>query len=92
MRCAQRYHAAYTALLALDPTGEWRKQLKKLNDEDIRDPGKDDDEMEGTRELSWIWLTRYNLESGAPIKFNKITDKDLIDSKSHCHFAIFSLI
>ena len=87
-RCAQRYRAAYAALLALDPNGEWRKWLKELKDEDIRGPGKGDDEAEGTRELSWIWLTGYNLESGVPVEFNKITDKDLIDGKSHCGFGI----
>lgn len=35
-RCAARYRAAYSALFALDPDGEWRKRLHELKPEDVR--------------------------------------------------------
>jgi len=61
------YHAAYSALLAADPEGQWQDQLKTLNDMDVHGPGKDDFYMQepgtsaaraskGCFELSWIWL------------------------------------
>ena len=44
-------------LAQVDPTGDWAMHLKNLGEEDIRGPGKDDDEIsEGQREPSWIWL------------------------------------
>jgi hypothetical protein len=55
MRCANRYRAAYSALVALDPGRIWNTRLRPLGDADIRPPRKGDDEAEGTRELSWIW-------------------------------------
>jgi hypothetical protein len=54
--CAERYRAARNALLSLDPTGSWITHLHELKAEDIRAPGKDDDEHEGDRSMSWIWL------------------------------------
>lgn len=83
-RCAQRYRAARSALLALSPTGEWQKRLRELKDEDVKGPGKGDDEAEGTRELSWIWRVEHNsaaLEPGMSLKFDEVTDKDLIDGE-----------
>jgi hypothetical protein len=38
------YHAAYAALNIIDPDGEWATRLKELRDDDIRGPGRDDDE------------------------------------------------
>lgn len=67
MRCARRYTAAYNALSALDPNGEWAARLQYLDmAKDIRSPHRDHDgemargkvEAEGTRWLSWIWLTQ----------------------------------
>jgi hypothetical protein len=55
--CAERYRAARKALLQLDPTGSWITRLCELKTEDIRAPGKEDDEHEGDRSVSWIWLT-----------------------------------
>jgi hypothetical protein len=55
----QRYRAAYNALVQLDPTGNWQVTYLKLNDEDNRGPGKEDDErgpMDGSYMFSWIWL------------------------------------
>lgn len=64
-RCARRYSAAYDALCALDPPGDWHDRLQPLNHStDLRLPGRDKEkdknkkerESEGQRELSWIWL------------------------------------
>jgi hypothetical protein len=42
--CKLRYRAAYSALLTLDPGGSWSTYLLELKDEDIRGPGKDEEE------------------------------------------------
>jgi len=52
----KHYRAAYKALLALDPKGEWQKCLQQLKEEDIRTLGHYDNESEGFHEVSWIWL------------------------------------
>jgi len=55
--CAECYRAARNALFVLDPDGSWQDRLKKLNDNDIRGPGKDDaGSGNGRFEPSWIWL------------------------------------
>jgi hypothetical protein len=55
---ADRYRAARKALSILDPSGDWQCQLLPLHPEDIRGPTRlDDDESEGRRELTWIWVT-----------------------------------
>ena len=55
---ADCYRAARKALSILDPSGDWRRRLLPLRPEDIRGPTRlDDDESEGRRELTWIWLT-----------------------------------
>ena len=55
---ADRYRAARKALAILDPNGDWNRRLLPLRTEDIRGPTRtDDDESEGRRELSWIWVT-----------------------------------
>jgi len=58
LRCARRYSAAFEALKALDPNGDWTARLRHLDHaHDIRGPHRDeDDESEGRREMSWIWL------------------------------------
>jgi hypothetical protein len=53
---ADRYRAARKALSTLDPDGDWRRRLLPLRPEDIRGPTRQDDESEGRRELTWIWL------------------------------------
>ncbi|PIL29361.1 hypothetical protein GSI_09412 [Ganoderma sinense ZZ0214-1] len=67
-RCTERYRAARTAMVALDPTGKWVETYKVLLDGDLRGPRRDDDEVvssEGCYEISWIWLTpRSALEPG----------------------------
>jgi hypothetical protein len=58
-RCANRYRAAHSALVGLDPGGEWSKRLRVLKAEHIKGPRRDeDDASEGRRELSWIWMIR----------------------------------
>ncbi|KAH9911955.1 uncharacterized protein BXZ73DRAFT_56696 [Epithele typhae] len=56
---AERYRAARHALLSLDPQGEWQTRFKDLQREDIRGPGRPDDNNQtgdGRYEISWIWL------------------------------------
>jgi hypothetical protein len=72
-RCASRYRRAYSSLLTLDPDGDWKVRLRHLEDNDIKAPGKDDDEAEGTRELSWIWLVQRNGEASSAAE-GEITD------------------
>lgn len=64
-RCARRYTAAYTALCALKPPGDWQARLRPLDhSKDLQLPGRDKEkdetkaerESEGRREISWIWL------------------------------------
>ena len=57
-RCVDRYKVAYNSLLALDPKGEWQLHLFQLKDNHVRAPGRGDDESEGFREHSWIWLAK----------------------------------
>ncbi|KIM80240.1 hypothetical protein PILCRDRAFT_9784 [Piloderma croceum F 1598] len=58
LHCARRYSAAFEALKALDPNGDWTARLRHLDHAcDIRGPHRDeDDESEGRREMFWIWL------------------------------------
>jgi hypothetical protein len=58
-RCADRYRVAQSALLRLDPDGSWTDHLLELKAEHIRGPGREsEDESEGRRELSWIWMVK----------------------------------
>jgi hypothetical protein len=63
-RCVERYRAAHNALLVLDPTGNWQTYLLQLKEEDVRAPGRRENESEGRRELSWIWLDARRLRLG----------------------------
>jgi hypothetical protein len=57
-RVVRRYRLAYTALLSLDPTGDWRKEYLELTDKDNRGPGKELHEKgvgDGRYRESWIW-------------------------------------
>jgi hypothetical protein len=73
VRCANRYRQAYSALLALDPNGNWKSRLQPLHDDDVKGPGKEDDEAEGTRQLSWIWLVERNGDA-ASAEEGEVTD------------------
>jgi hypothetical protein len=76
---ADRYRAARKALLVLDPNGNWQHRLLPLRKGDIKGPTMtDDDESEGRRELSWIWVTarsvpvegdEFEIAEGVPISF-----------------------
>ena len=58
-RCAQRYRVAHSALVGLDPQGNWSKKFHELRAEHVKGPRReDDDASEGRRELSWIWMVR----------------------------------
>jgi len=65
---AQRYRAAYHALLQLDPAGEWQETYLELKEEDNRGPGKEDYEQglgDGTYTFSWIWLLNPRARDGS---------------------------
>lgn len=54
-----RYRDARTALLRLHPSGGWVKFFKELKKEDIRGPGREEDETSESRFVpSWIWVFR----------------------------------
>jgi len=60
-RCAERYRAARSALFVLEPGGSWLQKYLELKREHIRTPRRgDQEESEGRREISWIWMVRAN--------------------------------
>jgi hypothetical protein len=67
-RCVERYQSAWTALARLDPAGSWSERFLELKPGHVKGPGRGkDDESEGRRELSWIWMMRSdsgNLNTG----------------------------
>ena len=80
-RAAERYTAAFDALLVLDPGGDWSVRLKRLDhSKDLRSPRRDPDEdpSENRRQLSWIWL----VQSGDNLSNNIATQDEINDSKS----------
>jgi hypothetical protein len=92
-RCAERYKVAHNALHTLDPKGEWETCLQQLNDDDIRGPGRGDDESEGFRELSWIWRVtrRYGLGQGSSLEQSgPLTDEELngCEYMSRCYLNL----
>ncbi|KAH9911104.1 uncharacterized protein BXZ73DRAFT_82990 [Epithele typhae] len=84
-RAAERYRAARTALLALDHTGGWQERLKELRGEDIRGPGRPDDEDptgDGRFIVSWIWLVpRVSGES--PVGCEDINVTEVLDNMKY---------
>ncbi|KAH7924727.1 hypothetical protein BV22DRAFT_1129623 [Leucogyrophana mollusca] len=78
--CADRYRAACSALLVLDPEGDWVTDLKPLNAGDVKGPHRNDDDLgEGTRELSWIWLVPSKDLSSDDGDVNQVNE-----GKSYC--------
>lgn len=64
-RSASRYSHALSAMLALDPDEKlspgWTRRFQKLNDGDIRGPGREaSDTSEGRFVPSWIWLVPHS--------------------------------
>ncbi|KAJ2911619.1 hypothetical protein MD484_g8794, partial [Candolleomyces efflorescens] len=55
-RAAERYRQARTILLDLDPNGAWNAKLLELKNEDIRGPGKEENESHKRHMVSWIWM------------------------------------
>src|SRR5258708_21218956 len=78
-QCMERYRVTHNALYALDPMEECRIRLLELKDEDIRPPGRSDDESEGFRELSWIWvaLRHYGTGQVSSPERGPLTDEEL---------------
>ena len=64
-RAVRRYRLAYSALLSLDPTGDWRDEYLELKDKDNRGPGKEPEERgvgDGRYAMSWIWGNSPGIE------------------------------
>ena len=80
--CAESYRVARIALLALDPAGEWQKRLRQLKDEDVRAPGRRDNESEGFREVPWIWRRHVPEHVSSPEQLGSWSDEEL-DSCEH---------
>jgi len=76
--CADRYRAARAALLRLDPGGSWMERLLELKAEHVRTPRRNqDDESEGRREVSWIWMVKSHL----PSLLEPVSEEEIGDSK-----------
>ena len=57
-RTVRHYRLAYSALLSLDPMGDWCNEYLELKDKDNRGPGKELHEQgvgDGRYTMSWIW-------------------------------------
>ena len=57
-KSVRRYRVARTALVQLDPGGDWEKIYLPLNDADNRGPSKEPEEVvasDGAYTQSWIW-------------------------------------
>lgn len=72
-RAIHTYRTARIALLVLDPDGDWHGELKELQQEDIRGPGKEADESNSRYVMSWIWMTAKPDQSGVgpELEFNE---------------------
>jgi len=84
-RFAQRYRAAYQALLQLNPSGNWQETYLELKDRDNRGPGKEVEEEgvgDGSYAPSWIWLLnpRARDASGASDSDEGATDEEVNDA------------
>ena len=76
-RATERYRAARTALLVLDPVGSWSQEFLELKPEHVRLPGRsEDDESEGRRQLSWIWLASSPSDINACASEEEIGDSE----------------
>ncbi|KAI0671900.1 hypothetical protein C8Q78DRAFT_972892, partial [Trametes maxima] len=66
-RAADRYRAAYKALLVVNPDGAWQRTLRVLLDSHLTGPYSDDRTPgDGQREISWIWLVPRDAASDDP--------------------------
>jgi hypothetical protein len=82
-RCISRYRAAHETMKRLDPAGVWQQSFRDLKDEDVRGPGRNEEEEpgEGKREPSWIWQ-RVDVEGA---------EEEFLDSESLLHY-IFHIL
>jgi hypothetical protein len=78
-RAVETYRAARTALLVLDPGGLWSQNLLELKPADVKGPGRKENESEGRRELSWIWM----VNSGPDDLSATLSEEEIGD----CEFA-----
>lgn len=95
-RAADRYTAAWTALLALDPNGAWKSRLREIKSQDLKNPSGDNDEDgdesregkrrkrlgEGHRDISWIWTGLAHTSADAVVP-SKATDEEVVEGRNH---------
>ena len=82
---AQRYCAAYDALVQLEPSGQWRETYLELKEGNNRGPGKEVEEEgvgNGLYTPAWIWLSnpRGRTPSGAADPAQDATDEEVNDA------------
>lgn len=95
-RASDRYRAARSALLVLEPEGEWKARLQELKAGDLRNPAGDDpDDLEdnsregrrkrvlgeGHKETSWIWLTIEHTAQDA-VQPSEVSNEEVVEGKS----------
>jgi hypothetical protein len=83
-RCVERYHAAYSALTALNPGGEWVCYLQELKPEDVKPPLRMENESERKRELSWIWMESKGRDNTLE---SEASEEEIGDCKSGFFFS-----
>lgn len=98
MRAAERYRDARRALESLDPaeaTFAWRLPFQVLTDEDIRGPGKEDEDLllkmtliekkrkaknsEGRYKPSWIWMSLSPTRPSNPSASAEGSEEDCVE-------------
>ncbi|KAI0045474.1 hypothetical protein FA95DRAFT_1473414, partial [Auriscalpium vulgare] len=80
-RHAQRYRAAYSALLQLDPDGDWKHKLRELRDSDLRGPRQEPNQLgKGHFEATWIWRNLRPDIRDAPGADEDATEAEITDS------------
>jgi hypothetical protein len=85
-RAADRYRVAYAALKELDPGGDWMLRLLQLKADDVRAPCRhDEEESEGKRELSWIWVVQGDKINESD---TEVGEEEIDESKSNIFVAL----
>ncbi|RPD52385.1 hypothetical protein L226DRAFT_474292, partial [Lentinus tigrinus ALCF2SS1-7] len=82
-RAAERYRAARTAMVSLNPTGSWVCTFKPLLNSDLRGPRREDDEIvpsEGRYEPSWIWLTSLSIDESTGDRMHPADSEEFLET------------
>ncbi|KAI0038918.1 hypothetical protein FA95DRAFT_1504888, partial [Auriscalpium vulgare] len=80
-RYAQRYRGAYSALLQLDPDGNWKHKFRELRDSDLRGPRQEPNQLgKGHFEATWIWRNLRPDIRDVPGADEDATEEEITDS------------